>query len=334
MREMVRGAYTSEPMSLQYQLAPQMRVYHLMPEGPWMPLVMRCGALGFRSEVVNTDKFGVRHTTTQHHGAVCCETTTGAELSLLVGGSTAFGVGSTSDSTTLPAYLTDMSGEAWMNMGKRAWTLNQCLAFGFTHAQLMPRVRRIVLFAGLNEIAVFLQSSRIPRQYGAFFGWNALDAAFNRDTVGEDYAIVAKKRLVDEPATRELAIESIEGTLAGWRVFANGLNAQLSFALQPFADWCTRESSPEEQALFNALDVMQNNTYAELRRPLRLAYRWWAPRLRTLCLKQGIPFIDCNDIFSGGSTSGQWCFVDRAHLTDRGHELCATAIGNVCRTGS
>jgi hypothetical protein len=100
--------------------------------------------------------------------------------------------------------------------------------------------------------------------------------------------------------------------------------AKVVFALQPLALYTDKELSPEEEDLFAALDVLQPNRWPELKRLLETHWGDYAAALQDGCGAAGIPFVDLSRAGYEG-----WCFVDRVHMTDRGHEAAAAMLERV-----
>jgi hypothetical protein len=94
--------------------------------------------------------------------------------------------------------------------------------------------------------------------------------------------------------------------------------ARVVFALQPLAPYTAKQLSPEEEELFAALDVLQPGRWPELRRLLETHWGDYAEAVERGCAEAGVPFVD----LSRGEYRG-WCFVDRVHMTDHGHDTAA-----------
>jgi hypothetical protein len=97
--------------------------------------------------------------------------------------------------------------------------------------------------------------------------------------------------------------------------------AKVVFALQPLALYTEKALSPEEQDLFAALDVLQPNRWPQLKQLLETYWDDYADALQDGCAAAGIPFVD----LSRGEYEG-WCFVDRVHMTDHGHDTAAAML--------
>jgi hypothetical protein len=104
--------------------------------------------------------------------------------------------------------------------------------------------------------------------------------------------------------------------------------ARVVFGLQPIAWSTNKEWSPEEVALFEALDFLQPQRWQRLKRLLETRWASYAAILEQGCVEIGVPFID----LSRGDYSG-WCFVDRVHMTDRGYETAAAMLEGVLAHG-
>jgi hypothetical protein len=97
--------------------------------------------------------------------------------------------------------------------------------------------------------------------------------------------------------------------------------ARVVFALQPLAPHTQKKLSPEEQDLFAALEVLQPGRWPQLKRLLATHWGEYTAALEEGCAAAGIPFVD----LSRGEYEG-WCFVDRVHMTDHGHDTAAAML--------
>src|SRR5260370_10711396 len=116
-----------------YELTPQMRDYDAFNNPAhrrYVPYLMYFNQVSFASRSINTDQCGFRIST----GPDGSKASAGGRLPpgplrLVVGGSTALGLGSTSDSTTLPSLLWTRyaPSEPWLNFA--AWSFNPTQEF-------------------------------------------------------------------------------------------------------------------------------------------------------------------------------------------------------------
>ena len=159
-------------MNPRARLTPQMADYDLLPVR-WLPYVMYLQAPKYRSPSVNTDSNGLRWSVDPKGQPLGMDTLENREACLLVGGSTVFGVGATADSQTISANLSTMTGNCWLNFGGRAFSATQELLLYQTFRARLTRIRRIVLFSGVNALTLHhLIADDMPDEIGGFFYWS------------------------------------------------------------------------------------------------------------------------------------------------------------------
>jgi hypothetical protein len=108
------------------------------------------------------------------------------------------------------------------------------------------------------------------------------------------------------------------------RIVADG--ARVVFALQPLSPHTGKRLSPEEEELFALLEMLQPNAWPRLKRQLETEWGPYAAMLEQGCADAGVPFVDLSRADYHG-----WCFVDRVHMTDHGHDLAASVLEEVVR---
>ena len=91
--------------NLKHQNFPQMKAYDEMPPGEVTPFAMLKGPSNFASKEINTDQEGFRFSSFDGKEKSFCNFDTSEFLNIIIGGSTAFGVGSSSDELTLSSML-------------------------------------------------------------------------------------------------------------------------------------------------------------------------------------------------------------------------------------
>jgi hypothetical protein len=343
--------------TVRYQLTPQMQDYDRLldrAQTRWLPFLMFFQLSEFRSPVVNTDRLGFRHAL--HDGLPY---SLGAHLpagnvNLLVGGSTAMGLGATTDAATVPSRLAaDGADGAWLNLGGRGFTSTQELLLFMLHGERVSRrVENIVLLSGLNNLVLAgMNTGPQPRDYGLFFfsdDYRAYMENSNRAYRSEPASLVERigrlaGRLagrpdddsddlpVETPKTLDeriaLAVALIRRDLVLWSALAKACGAKLAYCLQPLASWAKPAYCAEETKLFDALDAHPANASAVLTaiQPREVGEKY-ARALDACCRDLAIPFWDLNRMLSERDLSQSWTFVDRAHLTDEGYALIAELI--------
>ncbi len=108
-------------MNVRYRLAPQLRDYDTMLKvaTPYLAFSQPCN---YCSKSANTDENGFRISSSVFSGDVTSLSWSkySSKKGLLLGGSFAFGDGSTSDDNTLASFLNKNSNFIFMNLGIRA----------------------------------------------------------------------------------------------------------------------------------------------------------------------------------------------------------------------
>ena len=338
---MMRLRRNASAWDRRYELLPQMRSYDSIRIN-WTPYVMFTNQLNVHSEVFNTDSHGFRRT--WHDGKwfdyEAFQRHSGPK-GIICGGSTAFGVGATSDENTLPSLLNRESSTAWFNFGTRAANSTQELLNFIFH---MPRVEKVVLYTGINNLVANWLSTHYALPFGGFIG----DWKFHHLNQNGSYSLQSlipglraiQRRVrgvlrrhddsLEHPDLARRFDESltiIERDLEVWRILRDTLGFSLSYVLQPFAGWTKNQLSAEEQELFRILDEIQGNHWRAMYRQITESYTIYVEHLLKMCSARRIDFVDANKLMPKDG----WLFCDRAHLTDKGNATLAAALTNAMR---
>lgn len=317
-------------------LTPQMRDYqaHFSDSGSinWQPYLMYFHPFGHCSETVNTDSSGFRYTSAKglqysvaDHGGV-------EKARLIVGSSTVFGIGASSDGHTLAARLSihDRRAEPWINFGGRSFNSTQELLLFVLSRELLPEIADIVIFSGFNNLGLARLPDDYRRQHGAFFLCDAF-----RDMVAPKKASwIERAGWTSSSRQQEINIENqiayaVNQTaqhLSVWKALADQMGAKLYFVLQPLANWVRDKGSFEEEAIFAELELKGRfaETYgAILTSDCQSNY---AAQLNARCVAMDIRFINFAPILRESTSMADWLFVDRIHFTDHGHDLTARLL--------
>lgn len=331
------------------RLARQMAAYRELPPSP-APYVMALQGKNHHSSVVNTDAFG--HRLSRHGGKYI-----GAEhiaslkrVNVVIGGSTAFGVGAGSDAHTLPSLLAEHDGEPWVNLGIRAGNSFQENILILRHVLGGP-IRQVVVFSGVNDCYLGLLG-QADDEYDPLFQQEALLGgledghlrrfSFKRRALSfclSRLKGVRQKDIIHLPLWKmfsalpqpqagarflQNALDRLHSRFARNFSFYSGMNSvglQVLFVLQPFFDWTGKEPSPEERDIFAFLESEQKDTmWSKMRNLLNDDfYRSVSASLSDLSKKYNVAFLDMNHLFQ--EETG-FFFVDRVHLNDCGYNFC------------
>lgn len=355
-------------MSVRMRYTPQMRTYDAL-QPVYLPHLNFFQPPNFTSPVVNTDAMGFRYSylgdkRIDWHG-------TNETVDVLLGGSTAFGVGATNDRATIPSILSSTNGVPCLNFGGRAYSEFQELLLFLLFAPELA-IRNLFIVSGVNTVYIghnsrfalkgttgtFFEENFRQGFFAAHFGWKQrLAVRFAKALKGKpgrryhfiDYLtsqdikdLFLGKTTLDALDARyanalftldqddatvhtriEQAMRTYLTTLSG---ICRQRGIRLVFFVQPFAPWVEGPFSPEETALFDALDQAQPELWKIMSTSLGKAGAWYVPLLQRLCDETGVPCVDLNAFVASVKSGERMFFVDRVHLTDEGYETLAARI--------
>lgn len=320
-------------------IVPQMRDYDSLGERQrWVPHLMYFHPPQASYPSVTTDARGLR-------------TVVGADpdrpTALLVGGSTAFGIGATSDAATIASRLSATTRWSWRNYGGRA--LNSTQEAVLTHLMGTDDVAGpIVLFSGMNTLVRACMPGAFDPTYGAFFQQSHFERQMRAAAVGtRSLARMLARGLAarvgigrgpwdaDGAAPRDPAAHAsanydpmlhvLRRDLEYFAMLASARGTTCTYVLQPFAPWIAKSLTSQERELFALLDAEQADFTPVAGEVARRgdAYRRDVARI---CADAGVAFVDAN---AGPAFAGpEWLFVDRLHLTDAGQDAAARLIAS------
>jgi hypothetical protein len=355
-----------EAKACRSRLTPQLRSYGRLERVFW-PIVTATAEADFANAVVSTDSRG--HRVTRVGDQVATSDDAPADAAFLLGGSYAFGVGASDDSGTLAAALWRRTGVPYVNLGVRAANSAQELVAVLPFAErpttfvVCSGLNNFStarggagidpLFGPMHHEAHIARLANVPITRLArlvddplpTYSARALRRELRRRLSWRLYKRVRPYRRLEKRIRGRFAGTSSERAEApaaepAAAVFPAAAQRQLRdlrllrrlvpaearvfFALQPLAHYTEKQLSPEEEELFAALDVLQPGRWLTLKRLLETHWGGYAAELEAGCAQAGVPFVD----LSGGDYEG-WCFVDRVHMTDHGHDLAAAMLERV-----
>lgn len=334
-----------------YDIAPWLQEYDRQMSS-YIPYLMDLSTPNYVSKIINTDNFGLRK------GAALDDT---KQLNFILGGSVTFGVGASSDLYTIPSLLTKKSNENWKNLGVRGYNgFQELLIFQSHFLEFKHKVKNIVVLSGINDIYLnFVNPS--PHVLGPFFFGSTFEKKLNRKRAVRVFLekllsirhgnspsfkfipfLELLKSIVDfnyfEKNYRQKYSQSefsfypnletlIERNMTLWKFIAEGLNANILFMLQPYADWTGKKLTSEEKKLFSILDSFQDGSWHAASKKIKekKTHEKYNRLFSQACEKNGIKFLDLNGLFDKNADD-EWVFIDRIHLTDRGNNIIAKKI--------
>ena len=352
--------------SIRYKLAPQMRKYDSVRH-VWKPFIMFFNEANIKSNVLNLDKFGLRFNDLNNLKNPDIETNNSIfnekifsqykETAVLVGASTAFGTGASSDTFTISSILSKKTNIHFFNLACSALSGFQETILFQSFINFLTTTKKIVILSGLNDLTLInylsnfdptwgphyfsqkyvkgmIQSTLSRRRKLAKFLLDPFiehDVNWNSVTMSELWNLFLKKKnseKMDLPTKERLMKTIVSKNFQFWSNIQIGMGAKITYVLQPFANWCKRELSVEEQELFNELKTSSDKNYQNFHKIDEKAYINYKNFIKQNCNYFNFDFIDMNECFSNNNLDKKWLFVDRSHLTDLGNEHLAEFISS------
>ena len=315
-------------------IVPQMRDYdELGMNQEWVPHLMYFHPRNVALKSVSTDEFGLRNTTGSKPGA---------PTALLVGGSSVFGIGATSDAATIPSLLNATTKFNWHNFGGRAFNSTQEAIL--VHLSNTKKIDGpIVVMSGANNLTRSLMSGSFSKMFGAFFHQGLFESQMRSAEVGnralarqlmvglrKRFGVGKKQQAQLAPHTTASKVASYTAMLTVFErdceyinMLAKHNSTTASFVLQPFAPWVQKSLTTQETELFNLLDL-EAEGFSRVLNELAERKQQYTKDLQAICSRTGLKFLDLN-IASELQQPG-WLFVDRVHLTDVGYSVVAKLL--------
>lgn len=337
-----------------YRWTPQIRDYDaFMHVGArWVPYTMYFHERSYRSPTINTDAFGFRYSEFAGQRFSVAERPPAGRVNLLVGGSTALGVGATSDAFTVASRLCELTGEVWLNFAGRGYNATQELLMFLMHQHRLGDIGHVVVLSGINTLALEGIPDEFASEHGRYyysFEFNHYMNKFNQDMQRKKHSFGAARQgsllrrckaalFRENPADEiitddgvligdrlERAADSITRALKQWRMLLSHTDATLTFVLQPLSHWCRDALTPEEEAVFHAIDNCPNNFYRLFSGVLGKEVH--APFFAKLRSEAGdIRCLDMNVMLPTSPAFDRTLFVDRVHFNDLGNNELAKFI--------
>jgi len=336
-------------INIRYEIYPQMESYDSMPSGRAVPYAMLAGPESFESEAINTDSYGFRLSNFKGKVISCENIAEYEKVNIIVGGSTVFGVGATSDQTTVASLLSEQTDIPWLNFGVRGGVSFQEYIHLIMFLHKANKIENIVFFTGVNDIYInelsekksnydnrfcnsleLLDCKKVIKAYVA-----AKVLRLNIDdlvgkSIKEILAFWRGKDVMIEPALSRIEKTRVirENTQRNFLLYAalkKELTTNILYILQPFSSWTEKKLTHEESHVFKYLDELQVKTKwgeQKSRMGQKSTYDDFVKILDGASNAYGIEFIDSNPYF----TINESLFVDSVHLNDQGNKLAAEII--------
>ena len=351
--------------SARYSLAPQMQTYDKFGHD-WKPYLMFMQKANFKSNIINTDNFGLRYSSI-HNGEKSRFTLVEKSIQTpeeyaIIGGSAAFGVGSTSDHSTISSNLSKMKNIQVHNLGVRAFSGYQSLILFQMLKTHFSKLKYLIIMTSTNDTFLphyvdFKGEYYPPFYYQDFFYKNMnqpqnsilkkmlynflpnkikknIDWSWDNKWKIAEKILNSKKNQEVSNTKNEIFDykNSIKQVMETWKIFSRSLDFKIIYTIDPNANWCNHEKSNEENKIFDEIKKMQNKkiqtALSSLTKEKYLEHKTF---LKNECIKNGFEFLDSNETLSSRELDKKWIFVDSSHCTDLGYKVIADNLNKLIK---
>ncbi|AIR90724.1 hypothetical protein [Pseudomonas cremoricolorata] len=309
-----------------------------------LPLTLYMQERDYRSATLNTDALGLRYSHWSSKRLSLAERGGLARVNLLVGGSTAQGIGASCDARTVASFLSTLSGEAWLSLAGCGLNATQELMLFLTHQHRLSKVGHVVVLSGLNTLAHEALAEwvgsdpaqtelRACEQFLSTFH-EGMQVQPRADSIWQRlrerwFCTPAPLRIAAAPCTPPeqrlmRAADCIGRTLRQWQQLLAGSDTTLTFMLQPWLPWCREELPPGEQVMLAALQ-RQAKPFDGLLAGIGAEHHAGFFR-RIKRQADEVPCYDMNGMLSSSPVFAEQLFIDRLHFNDLGNNALAKVI--------
>lgn len=313
---------------------PEMKAYDEMPGGVYPPYTMLSNPQDYFSQTVNTDRYGYRKTLYQGELQGIESFMNGDAVSLVVGASTVFGVGASSDCKTIASLLHESTGKVWLNLGIRGAVSIQEYISLILRINDFAKVENILLISGINDLYRNLSDSdnlthdkrfsyqndyfsycsprRIAYAYAkSFFTRRTVNQILNPNEIknnSENFQLNGARKTFERQYDRNFALYS---------ALSKKFGCSVKFGFQPFYHVAKKQRTKREIEAVERTELMQADTIWPVVKSRIVENIGFASEVfKKYTDRNDIQYIDFNDLFDAPVDY----FVDTVHLTDQGNK--------------
>ncbi len=338
--------------NIRYDIFPQMREYDKMESGKIVPFAMLSGPISYKSENIHTDKHGFRYT--KFNDSYICIEDIGEfdNINIIIGGSTVFGVGATSNDTTISSILSKRTDEPWFNLGIRGGVSFTEYIHLIRFVHKAKNIKNIVFFSGINDIYINMLTD-FKNDFDNRFENDTIKYSCKRKFISSFLSKVyftKQSNLIDlslrnmlfHPFMKKnekkvkillsqneqigILFKNFKRNFLLYSALTKQLDTKVTYILQPFSDWTNKELSDDEIKVFEYLEKLQEGSkWASHKSKLNIdLYNQVTAFLTKESDRVNIEFIDSHDAYKIDKT----IFVDAVHINDNGNEIASDIILN------
>ena len=324
-------------MSVQkrYKYIPQMEFYDQIT-CDYKPFVMFFNKSNFISNVVNTDDLGFRYNYYKGLLKKQSDFYNHDEVSLILGGSSVFGFGSTSDNNTISSILTKNTNQIFLNFGATAYNSKQEFALFLNFFQKFKKIKNVIIVSGINDL--YLNLVHTQDVWGDFFFKKKYNKIHEYYKNKNDFKYILKKLLLkllnkeSKPSDhKHINFDNLDLNFRNlfnlWSTLSKKYDFNLYYFLQPLPSWSEKILSNLEKNIFDILDSSDDFAHQILKEiSIINNYNKYKNILEKNSKNNEMNFVDLNTEFKKIKNLNDSLFVDRVHLTDEGYEHISNII--------
>lgn len=320
-----------------YEIVPQMRSYDQI-SCVYKPYIMFFNSLNFKSKYVNTDELGFRLNYFKNNLVELNNFYNKPDVSIVIGGSTVFGFGATSDEKTISSLLTKKTDKIYLNFGATAFNSKQEILLFLNFFNKFLSINKVIIISGANDL--YLSLIYDDDVWGNFFFKDKYSKIHDNYRNRNNMFHIIKKmysKFFDNKENDEIIrnvnfeklYKTYDQNLKLWKNLSISYNFKLNYFLQPLATWTKKKFSKEEKNLFKILDNSSDYAHLMLKEISRIEnYYKYLKLLESATNSNKIDFVDLNSEIFKSNNLEQTLFVDRVHMNDDGYEEVSKIVLN------
>ncbi len=335
-----------------YSIIPQMEHYDRFTVD-YEPYSMFFNKKNFKSEVVNTDELGFRLNYFNNKKFSLEQLTNFDDISIVIGGSTVFGFGSTNDKNTISSLLSKIKNKVFINFGATAFNSKQEIILFMKYFTKFKKIDKVIIVSGVNDL--YLNISSRYDESNFFFKKNYL-LANNLYSIRNNYKkkllyylykikndkfinpnnlyfsdLFKKKNKEEKNNTinHDLINSNYNQIFGVWSALSLKYNFSVDYFFQPLAGWLNKKPNKIEEQLFTLLDNSKDQSHKILNKiSNKNNHDIFNEILKRNSNIHSINYHNLNDEIGNFISDEDHIFVDRVHLTNHGYEIISKIISN------
>lgn len=329
------------------------------------PFMMFTNADNYKTKMVNTDRLGFRKVVYRGKLIGIDELKKNSKtIDILLGGSTAFSMGSLSDKETIHSELTNLK-RLCFSLGIRGASSHQELLAFLKFKNFFPAVKNIIILSGFNDLAIAAEKESIfYPDFGTVMGarQHALNFLFQSGShyketwikgmnnfffyvfylsnasksfkkflslfsyFKQSYLQKKTAKLLDQNFEKKIKNlhRMISNDFDTWAIIQKQLKIKIIYIFQPVLSWTNKPLTNFEHQIIQTEKKELKYRFAKALTDKKI-YTKHRDFIKSCCYKSGIKFIDGNQLILKSDHKKDF-FIDMTHFTSYGNEFMARSI--------